>query len=185
VSENESRERPKKSWREIDSSRNRSSQQTSTDRERERENKPKRGQRSTKSYKAALDRLFESGGIGKLLEERQADQAPAAPPADDTRAKLAAKVRDALDPDEVTAAVNRYLAKFGQPPDDFEFLGAMLRHRSDQRVSEAMQGLGGLLDRGERPRRPRTIAAHLRMIEEVGDDPDLVRGAADLRRRLG
>ena len=50
------RERPRKSWREIDAQRDRSSQTTP----RGREDKPRPGQRSQKSYRAALDRLFET-----------------------------------------------------------------------------------------------------------------------------
>ena len=80
------RERPRKSWREIDAQRDRSSQTTP----RGREDKPRPGQRSQKSYRAALDRLFESGGVGKLLEGAAAKPAPP-DEATETRAKLAAK----------------------------------------------------------------------------------------------
>jgi hypothetical protein len=183
VPEDDDRDRPRKSWREIDAQRDRSNHSAGRDR---RDDRPRKSQPSQKTYRAALDRLFESGGLGKLLEKQSGPQ-PAAPAdeAADTRARLMARVRDALGPDDVTKAVDAYLAKFTTPPEDFEFLGTMLQHRAAPRVAEAMEALRGLLDRGLKPKRPRAIAAQLRMIEEVGDDPELTRAAAELRRRLG
>jgi hypothetical protein len=172
VGESDDRERPRKSWREIDSTRDRSRQAGS-----DRGDKPKRAQASGRRYRAALDRLFEAGGIGKLLDAAGEAKAPPTPE-DETRTQLASKVRDALGPDDVTKAVDAYLAKFELPPEDFDFLGNMLQHRSGLRIADAMKALAALLERG-------LIAAHLRTIEEVGEDPDLARAAADLRRRLG
>ena len=195
--DNDERERPKKSWREVDAQRDRSAHTTRSERDRERERSGKRGKPSTKSYKAALDKLFESGGIARLLDEaaaRGGDIPGGAAGAKggagndaqvDTRARLAARVRDALGPDEVTKAVDAYLAKYGRPPEEFDFLGPMLQHRDGERVAEAMVAIGALLDTGLKPRRPRAIAALLRTIEEVGDDPDLRRQAHDLWRRVG
>jgi hypothetical protein len=178
VADNDERERPRKSWREIDAQRDRSGGGT----RRTGDDRPRKGQPSQKTYRAALDRLFESGGIAKLAGDAPKPEPSAA---DETRAKLAAKVRDALGPDDATRAVDGYLAKFGTPPEDFEFLGGMLQHRKDERVSEAIAALGGLLDKGLKPKRPRAIAAHLRTIEEVNDDAELRRAAAELRRRIG
>jgi hypothetical protein len=187
VTEDDDRERPKKSWRDIDAQRDRSSHTTRAERDRERGGK-KSNKPSTKTYKAALDKLFESGGIAKLLEETAARENSAAAGAGtlvDTKARLTARVRDALGPDEVTKAVDAYLAKYGRPPDEFEFLGPMLQHRDVDRVSEAMVAISALLDTGLRPRRPRAIAALLRTIEEVGDDPALKLQAHELWLRVG
>jgi hypothetical protein len=189
VTEDNDRERPRKSWREVDAQRDRSSQITRSERDRERAGR--RGKPSTKSYKAALDKLFETGGIAKLLDAAAAKDgdSPGAGASGgtlvDTRARLAARVRDALGPDEVTKAVDAYLAKYGRPPEEFEFLGPMLQHRDPARVSEAMVAISVLLDTGLRPRRPRAIAALLRTIEEVGDDPELKEQAHELWRRVG
>jgi hypothetical protein len=181
VPDKDDRERTRKSWREIDAQRDRSAHTTRAERDRERAGK--RGKPSQKSYKAALDRLFETGGIAKLLDE------PATPNGDDakaeTRAKLAARVRDALGPDDITKAVDGYLTKFGRPPEDFEFLGPMLQHRNEERVTEAMDAIAALLDAGQKPRRPRAIAAQLRTIEEVSDEPELARRAHALWLRVG
>lgn len=186
MTENDDRERPRKSWREIDAQRDRSAHTTRAERDRERAGK--RGKPSTKSYKAALDKLFESGGIAKLLEEnaaRESEKVGEVGTLVDTRARLAARVRDALGPDEVTKAVDAYLAKYGRPPEEFEFLGPMLQHRDADRVSEAMVAISALLDTGLRPRRPRAIAALLRTIEEVGDDAALRQQAHELWLRVG
>jgi hypothetical protein len=77
------RERPKRSWREIDQMRDRSSPRSPAG--DKSGGLPK--QVSQKSYRAALDRLFETGGIAKLvadqeqqkrLEEEKAQEQPAA-----------------------------------------------------------------------------------------------------------
>ena len=187
MTEDNDRERPRKSWREIDAQRDRSLHTTRAERDRERASK--RGKPSTKNYKAALDKLFESGGIAKLLEQtaaRENDKGGGdGGTLVDTKARLVARVRDALGPDEVTKAVDAYLAKYGRPPEEFEFLGPMLQHRDADRVSEAMVAISALLDTGLRPRRPRAIAALLRTIEEVGDDPALKQQAHELWLRVG
>jgi hypothetical protein len=186
VTEENDRERPRKSWREIDAQRDRSLHTTRAERDRERA--VKRGKPSTKSYKAALDKLFESGGIAKLLEEtaaRENEKSAEGGTLVDTKARLAARVRDALGPDEVTKAVDAYLVKYGRPPEEFEFLGPMLQHRDVDRVSEAMVAINALLDTGLKPRRPRAISALLRTIEEVGDDAALRQQAHELWLRVG
>jgi hypothetical protein len=189
VTEDNDRERPRKSWREVDAQRDRSAHTTRSERDRERAGR--RGKPSTKSYKAALDKLFENGGIARLLDEAAAKDGDGRGSDEgtgtlvDTKSRLTARVRDALGPDEVTKAVDAYLAKYGRPPEEFEFLGPMLQHRDAARVSEAMVAISAMLDTGLRPRRPRAIAALLRTIEEVGDDPDLKRQAHELWRRVG
>ncbi|MBI5479311.1 MAG: hypothetical protein HY906_10670, partial [Deltaproteobacteria bacterium] len=58
MTEDDDRERPRKSWREVDAQRDRSVHTTSSERDRERERRGRRGKPSTRSYQAALDKLF-------------------------------------------------------------------------------------------------------------------------------
>src|SRR5262245_41000815 len=65
-------DRPKKSWREIDAKRDRSQQRGPSEK---RSDSPfgggKKGEQRQKTYRSQLDRLFESGGIGKLVAEQE------------------------------------------------------------------------------------------------------------------
>lgn len=170
-------ERPRKSWREIDRQKDRSTHR--------REEKPGADERrkkpqQLKSYRAQLDRLFDSGKIADLVAMKGGG-GEAEP--NENRIKLLARIRDAIDRDAVTQAVDEYVARFGELPADLETLGRVLEHRDPARQLEAMQRIDGLLDR-ERPKRSRTLLAQLKIIRDVGDDPELVALARKLIGRL-
>lgn len=119
-----------------------------------------------------------------------AEEAPAAPksrkkapPTEPKRSDLLARVHDAVGRDDITAAVDVYLAKHGWP-DDFDFLGQALEHRSDEKVHEVLGHLDRLLGK-QRPRRERALAARLRALEETARDPELSAVAGRVRARLG
>ena len=200
-------DRPKKSWREIDSKRDRSQQRGPSER---RDDSPfgggKKGEQRQKTYRSQLDRLFESGGIGKLVAEQEkqkqeelaqkmgmrpappaapaADKpaAEAAPPADEGRIKKLAAVRDAIGPDAITKAVGAYLKAYPWP-NDLDFLSAALEHRDEDIIREALTRLTTALAAGK-PRRAATLAGRLRTLEELGADDEIRRQASELRRKL-
>jgi hypothetical protein len=197
------RDRPKKSWREIDAGRDRAGGSSRTP------GGPHPGpsaDRSSKQYRAALDALFEKGEVGKLAEKltpppprstpaaepaaaepaarRAAAETPAPKnnPADEARAVLRKKILAALGRDEISRAVDRYVKAHGLPA-DFEVLEQALEHQKPERVAEVLDALDALLAR-EKPKRSRTLAGKLRFIEETSDDPDLKSHAAALRSKL-
>src|SRR5262249_55946078 len=120
------RERPKKSWREIDAQRDRAGGRAPSEIDRVKQGHA--DARSSKQYRAALDALFEKGEVGKLAEKlsppptstrasepppepaRTVEAPKAAAPAksEDGRAPLRKKVLEALGRDEITRAVDRY-----------------------------------------------------------------------------
>jgi hypothetical protein len=166
-------DRPRKSWREIDRGKDRSTHR--------REDRPdpgqRRGARRERSYRAKLDRLFDSGKIGDLVEQK-------APGTDakgeETGIRMLAKIRDAPDRDAVTQAVDAYVAKHGDLPDDLEVLGRAIEHRDVGRQIVAMERIDGLLDEGRKPRRARAMVGQLKMIRDIGDDKE----AVDLAKKL-
>jgi hypothetical protein len=204
------RDRPKKSWREIDAQRDRSGGGARGP------GGPRppglQSERSSKQYRAALDALFEKGEVGKFAEKltsppprttpapaaptpppesaaepaatRRAPEPPAAKsnPADEARAVLRKKILTALGRDEISRAVDRYVKAHGLPP-DFEVLEQALEHNKPERVAEVLAALDTLLDR-EKPKRSRTLAGKLRFIEETSDEPDLKSQAARIRAKL-
>lgn len=182
-------DRPKKSWREIDSQRDKSSQRGEG---ASGAKGPAKGKPSDKQYRAALEALFDKGGIGKVAEKMaekmgapplpRASSAPAAPPVDEGRLALRKKVLEAIGRDEVTRALDRFLKEYPLP-EDFEVLEQALDHRDDDRVRDAL-GLFEKMFVRELPKRTRVLAAKLRTLEENSDEKDVREGAKRLRARL-
>ena len=199
MGERDRADRPKKSWRDIDSQRDRGGgSRPSEDAARDRLGLPAQ-QRSSKQYRAALEALFDKGGVGKIAEkiEERIGPPPAgvpspkgpprervsAPAADENKAALRKKIVEAIGRDEVTRAVDRYL-KEHPLPDDFEVLEQVIEHRKVDRQYEALEAIERLLAK-DKPKRTRVLAAKLRHIEETSDEKELRETAARLRARLG
>ena len=165
-------ERPKRSWRDIDRGRDKSAHRV--DPRPEGPAGPRR-ERSQKSYRAALDRAFDSGAIGKLLGSEPRTEG-------ESRAKQLAAIRDAGTPDDLCGAVDRALAD-GPLPDDAEIWARVAEHRDMDRVREALSHLAALLD-AQPLKRSRALKARLRYLEEIAEDEGIRKEAAALRARL-
>jgi hypothetical protein len=203
-------DRPKKSWREVDARRDRSSSGSSSSSGARREeggHSRSAADRASRQYRAALEALFDKGGVGKVAEklgasslaptsnQAQATPTPAAgtpvaprstapiPAADAAKQALRKKVLEAIGRDAITRAADKYL-KEHPLPEDWELLEQIVEHRDDDRVREVLATLGTMLDR-ERPKRSRVLGAKLRFIEETSDDRELRALAAAVRARLG
>lgn len=172
-----------------------------------------RSERESKKYRAALDALFEKGGLAKAAEtllgkdteparpeparevvaptgapgaSAAATPATATAPAkekEDSRAALRKKVLDAVGKDEISRAVDKFVKHYGLPQ-DFEVLEQALDHQKAERVAEAMALLETMTAR-EKPKRSRTLIGKLRLIEETSDDRELRARATLIRQRLG
>jgi hypothetical protein len=169
-------ERPRKSWREIDNARDRSAHR--------REERPggaerKRGPGSQKSYRATLDRLFETGKIAELVDGPGASEGPES----ESRIRMLARIEKAMDKDSICREVDAYLAKFGELPDDLEILGKVLEHRDAERQRQAMERIDKLLD-SARPKRQRAMVAQLKIIRDLAYDKEMTQLAGKLIGRL-
>jgi hypothetical protein len=174
-------DRPRRSWREIDRNKDRSSH-----RKEERPEGQNRGGRQKQSYRAALDRLFDSGKIADLVEAKTGEKKSGEKKSDEdnNRFKAEAKIRDAGDRDEVTKLVDAYLQKFGNElPDDLEILTRVLEHRNPTWQLEAMERIDTLLET-ETPKRTRAMLGQLKMIRDIGDEPEMVQLAKKLIEQL-
>src|SRR5262249_56695038 len=112
-------------------------------------------------HRAGLLDPGESGRRGAKTKK----QAAAASPADDSRLKRLAAVRDAVGASEITRAIDTYLKAFPWP-EELEFLSAALEHRDQEVVAEALARLQTALAAGK-PRRSATLAGRLRALEEL------------------
>ena len=89
---------------------------------------------------------------------------------------------EALARDEISRAVDKYVKAHGWP-NDFEVLEQALEHNKDERIGEALGVLESMLERGEKPKRSRTLVGKLRFIEETSDG-ELRDQAARIRAKL-
>lgn len=174
-------DRPRKSWREIDKARDGSSH---------RKERPdasmltrRSSGRSQKSYRAALDRLFDSGKIADLVEKK--DPGSTKPNGDtegESRIKMLKKIRDAGDRDEVTRTTDAYLKEYDLP-EDMEVLPRLLEHRDPDVQLQAMTRIDELLET-QRPKRTRAMVGQLKMIRDFADEQEMMELADKLIDRL-
>lgn len=122
--------------------------------------------------------------------EPAAEPVPAAPaietprdPDRDNRMKMLVRIREAEGREPITKAIDAFLAKYPKLPDDFEVLAKLLSHKSDDRIADGLARIGDLLGR-EKPRRGRTLVAHLRILEDTHSDPEIRRQASQVRAKL-
>jgi len=173
-------ERPKRSWREIDRKKDRSAHRQDDRRDYEGRGP---GPQRKKSYRAALDRLFDTGKIADLVQQKGGGSAGADDEIGENKIKALAKITNAANRDEVTAAVDAYLKKWDELVDDLEVLGRVLEHKNPTWQLEAMERIDRLLET-EQPRRSRAMVGQLKMIREIGDDDEMVELARRLIERL-
>lgn len=168
------RPKERKSWRDIDRGRDRSAHRAS---ETSGLGGSIRRERSTRTYRAALDRAFDRGGLGKALGESVGEGA-------ESRIRMLATIREASDPEAISRAVDAFVARFGALPDDIEIWAQAVWHENVERVEAALLKLEGLLE-SQMPKRTRALIGRLRYLEELAEEPEMRARAASLRKRLG
>ncbi len=193
------RDRPKRSWRDVDAARNGSRGAALPRVESKAELK------ASRDHRAALDALFERGELGKYADKlglgppgtkpasSSETKAVAAPPPPDPeaearaereaeKAQLRKKILEGTSRDAVSRSFDRYAKAYGMPK-DWEVLERGLEHPDTDRLAEIMAELEGLLAK-EKPRRTRTLDGRLRFIAETHDDATMRDRAAAIRTRL-
>lgn len=173
-------ERERKSWREIDKQRDRSAHRR--DEPRPSEGRSRRGQRSQKSYRTALDQLFSTGKIAEVVQQKTGETAVPRTDDGDNRIRLLMRIRDAGDRDELVKSVDALLRHYDLP-DEADVLMRVLEHPSQDLQLRAMQRLEALPS-GQSPRRSRALTGQLRMIRDLSDDPELSELAIRLLARF-
>jgi hypothetical protein len=167
-------DRPRKSWREIDKMRDRSrhvgGERPASPRDRER----------SKMSRAALDRAFRDGLVGKLIAEKEAG---AAPPDRSRRPELVKKIRTAESRAEVNAAIDELLS-FSDFPDDWDVLVRALDHDKPEVLTRALARLEALLQR-ERPARRASLLQRVIGLADGAEDGEVREAAARVRDALG
>lgn len=175
-------DRPKKSWREIDASKDRSSHRKD-DRPRLGTKAAQRSSAAQQQYRSALEKLFDGGGAGatagwsKVLPEMPKD------PATEGRQELLRAIRTATGRSAVEKAVAALLARFPLP-DDPDVLTQVLVHGDDDLVRQALGKLDALLPL-RTPAGKAVLETRLRTLEDDPDrDHDVRTLAGQVRRKV-
>jgi len=173
------------------------------DRRDSRRGSSRKSGHAEKSYKAALERAFADGRVAEFaatlsrssappaleLPKQAKPEAPAATPAaaapirrpavdteaQKTRAErrtLIDKLKHAEGGGEVRAAVDRFVAKCGALPNDYELLAKALAHPDSAVVIGVLHQLIERLD-GDKPRRSRSLALQLEILQDTGDNAEV------------
>ena len=104
-------------------------------------------------------------------------------PSGDDRLLLRKKILEAAGRDEISRAVDKFIAKWPLP-DDWEVLEQVLEHQAAARVDEALAKLEAMVMLAK-PRRARTLVGKLRYIEETSGRAEWRERASKLRAKLG
>lgn len=171
-------DRPKKSWREIDQSREKGTS---------RSERPDRGadrlqkSQAYRNYKSQLNKLFDGGGVLPEALATKLGDTGVASEAKQRKDALAA-ILAAQKPKDVKAAVKAYETVFGFP-DDEEALGKILDLSDEDLVMRALQTLSQLNAAGPL-KRASSLKARLKTVQISMDDPEIVSAAKALLNLL-
>lgn len=161
----------------------------------------RRRHRETKVWRDPLLSPTNGNGAAAQKEQDGRRRRKRATPVKRNGARIIARPTGPRDPDEIererlldrllvaegrpsiSRAVDTYLgAGFALPPAQEVWL-QVLEHNDEERVTEAIEKLAGLLS-DEQPKRRKVLESRLRRIEEFADEPSTQRAATDLRRVL-
>ena len=171
-------DRPKKSWREIDQSREKGSAR----RESGGGSNPRlERSQAYRSYKTQLNKLFDGGGI---MPEALGDKLGGSGVATDAKARkeAAAAIAAATSPKVMRAALQAFVAVHGFPEDE-EVLAKVLDMGEESAILKAIETLAALQADG-RLKRAASLKARLKTAQMTQDDPDIRSAAAALLGKL-
>ncbi len=175
-------DRPKRSWREIDQNKDRSGHRAG-DKPAMGKWKQERADNASKLYKSKLDNFFDGDGkIPKHLKEKFEALETTSP---DGKKRVVAikKIKDANTSTAIEKAIADYLGKWEMPP-DHEVLAQALSSGDEDHVEQALELIGVLLDANRAPRHTAIMEQRLKRIISMGEDPDLEDKARELVRKL-
>ena len=112
--------------------------------------------------------------------------APSPPPRTSARAeqrRLTRMITEAPSPRDMGKAADRYLARFGSLPYDYDVLEKVLSHPKPRVVLQALEALETWVAK-QKPRRSRSLAVQLSILEETHEDSDIRELAARVRAAL-
>jgi hypothetical protein len=174
-------EKPKRSWREIDSRKDQSAHRRE-DRPAMNPMKQARSDNASKLYRSQLDNFFDGqGNAPKELKEKFAalDKSEEGM----QRKAAAQKVVDAKSSLAKTKAVKAYLETWELPP-DYGLLAEVLACSSEEYQEMALDAIEKLIDSNRAPKRTSILEQRLKSLVSLADDEDIEEKAQSLLKRL-
>ena len=169
----------KRSWREIDSMRDKSGH-----RRVERPGTEPSRRRGNKSYKAELDQLFDKGVASSRIQGvmKEMSQSTGSEEQNPEKIKLIRQVRQAGTFDQFVSAVNK-LRKEHSLPNDANILTRVLEHPKIDAVRDALQRLSETVGRLKLTD-IKAISMRLDTLESINDDPEVEKLIGALREKM-
>ena len=150
-----------------------------------RKRRSRRNQRTSKKYKADLEKLFESGGdVPERFQEVMKDLGPEEGSPEAERRQAVDELRQADDFRAFVKAVSAYQRKGYELPDDEELLGRMLEHPRESIVLDVLNHLIDL-HRRRTLKGSASLNARLKSVKTVSDDPRVHELADEVLQALG
>ncbi len=184
------RDRPRKSWRDVDRGRDKSVHRREADEHARRQEESARASATAREHRNALEALFapkveEAAPVAmpKTAARIVLAPNPDADPRHAERRRLLARLADAAGPASISRVANDFIAAGFEFPDDQEIYLQLLEHVDEERVRDAIARLTRLLA-GELPKRKPVLDQRLRRIEEHAEEPTTRDAASALRRVL-
>lgn len=175
-------DRPKKSWRDIDKNKDRSSHRKE---ERSKMNpfKQARADSASKVYKSKLDDFFDGDGKAPAhVKEKLAALSDTSP--DGKKRKAAAKkISDAATSSAKTRAVAEYLKQWDLPP-DHDVLVEVLSCSDEEYVELALERIEELLDANRPPKRTAVMEQRLKRLVTLAEEESVQQMAQALVKKL-
>jgi hypothetical protein len=173
------RERERPSWRELDRRKDKSQHVDRADPYK----KNVRGQRvdsSSKSYRSALDKLFDGGELPDRFQRLAKARDTLATGDGSPRQAVLKRLRNAVGQSDVVDAVKELLELDGELPREPDALLSALQHPDESIQRQAISLLKELV--AERPlKRADLLRQRLRRIEDLAEDPETAKVASELR----
>lgn len=182
------RDRPKKSWRDVDRGRDKSAHRRGVDEMARRQEEAARASAETREHRNALEALFapkveEAAPVvlPKTAARIVLAPNPNADPRNAERRRLLGKLANAAGPASISRVADEFITAGFEFPEDQEIYLQLLEHVDEARVRDAIARLTRLLA-GELPKRKPVLDQRLRRIEEHAEETETREAASALRR---
>ncbi len=176
-------DKPKKSWREVDRSKD-SSRHRQEDRPRTAPRQKARAESASKAYKSKLDAFFDGEGAAPAHIKDKLSALDSVPGGEGKERLEAQKaIKEAGTSSAADKATKHYLARW-ELPQDFEILAQVLTCSDESYVERAMDMISKMFKSRRVPKRTAVLEQRLRRVKTLAEEPKLQNRADELIREL-
>lgn len=175
-------DKPKKSWRELDRNKDRSSHRAQ-DRPQMNPSKQARADSASKVYKSKLDAFFEGEASAPGIVKDKLTQIQDTSKEGKARIAALKAIKDASVSSALDAAFDEYLKNW-ELPFDYDILSQALNCGDESHVSAALDMLEKMFADKRIPKHAKLLEQRLRRVKTLAEEPDIQDKAAALMKTL-